>query len=513
MVTDQHGFVWRHRATTVTLLTAALLTAALWGCAPAPCEPPSCDVRDKSCRRDVMAATACLRGEQPREVRTRVVRVEDYVGEQEVDQDQVEHFEAVAGGWALLGLQREQGYADVLAAFYDTVGAFYDTHSDTVTILHRGSPLDSDWMVALLVHEFSHALQHDAVDDDGPPVVMWTTDARLGRSAIFEGDATRTTDQALMRMFGADPKGPDWGNVYEKWSDTEGARYADEPLRITLAGRYFVYAFGAAFVERVAAGAGNRYLKQIHTWMKRPPLSTSAVLAGPARASGINRLGHAISDDWVIARSVPEAGAPPSSTDAGVPDAAKVADAGSSGLRWRGPDLLLPLVPAHRLLDADSIGKFVLDSYARYVQGLLGDTRLPHGDLQWATQELLSDSLTVWQAEQRTVVIFRAQFSFEWPAQTWRQGLDRVNPGRAALRTHLDGDTLIVISSNDDAWLSEFTFEELQWQRFSPKELAWMLYPDASTNAAQWAGGPETWKSRLNRGCVRHPGATFFADL
>ncbi len=495
-----------------------------------------------------MAATACLRDEAPRDVPARVISVDRFVAERQsdVDEDEAARFEAVARGWALLGLQKERDYESVLSAYYDTVGAFYDPSEDEITILHRGRALDGDDVIATLVHEFSHALQHDAVDDDDEQRWHLTTDARLASSAVFEGDATRTTDHSIMLMYDADPSVPNWRRVYDTWKRTRSVAYREEPLRITLAGRYFVYAFGSGFTEAVASKARSRYLSEVYDWMREPPLTVRGILAGPEAARRRDEAVRSAYEGLPIQEPSDASGAAPRDTetlsDAGtlsdsgtLNDAAMLNDAaipvsahnaasdggrgapssrdasdGGEGtdVRWLGPDLLLPEVSGHDLLDADTLGAFVLEAYAVALEREARELGAGEERLVESISELVTDSLTVWQSKERMVVILRMQFEGKSAPKRWQRALVEVQPGKGHVRTFIDQDTLVVVSSTDETWLVNLTLDELRWHRRTPEDVAGELYPEAAaSDAALRSGAPGNWKLRLRGGCVRRPAA------
>ncbi len=479
-----------------------------------------------------MVTTACLRDEAPRDVPARVVSVEEYVDEQQQDIDEAEatRFEAVAEGWALLGLQEERDYRDVLEAYYDTVGAFYDPRRDAVTILHRGSPLDDDAMMATLVHEFSHALQHHAVEDRENQVAL-TTDAYLARSAIVEGDATRTTDQALMLTLHADPSKPNWRRVYRTWSDLRRAAHRGEALRITLASRYFVYSFGSEFTQAVADDAGAEYLKEVYGWVQRPPLTARAIMSGPERAQAIDTKAQTAYDgfprvaeaDSVVAET--DAGAAATAVDAWDAGARRVADAASethsrlgfeagtdegrnADVQWVGPDLLVPVLEGHRLLDADAVGSFVLEAYAAEIEQRLLDSGHDDENLATSAGALVADSLTVWKSDSRTAVVHRLLFETEAVTRRWQRALDQVSPGTRRVRTHRDGKALVLVSANDTGWLDDLNLADLEWQRRTAGDVARELYPpDVDSNSAALDTVHGAWRVNLRGGCPSRPGA------
>jgi len=436
-----------------------------------------------------MEATACLRGANARPIRTRVVNVQTYVDAVLEDTDPAERtrFEQHSQALALIGLEPATDYTDNLQAYIGQVGAFYDSETDSVTVLERGESGDSVADVLSLVHEFSHALQHrvrQASDDN----LRSTLNQRLARGAMREGDVTLTTDRAATLLFGGDPEVPNWSRVYRKWTSTEHADYQNEPLRVSLADRYFLYAFGTAFLEPVYRASGQA---GIDDWVRTPPLTAKAVLAGPERARAEDRrardtydpalwqmdettatadagLADADASDKPLAASDAASGP----VDAASADAAVNVDGGAAALDEHalepfseGIPLLLPALQGMQLLTLDSLGTFVFEAFANDFSSRLALDPSTRARLQSSNRALLADHLSLWRDPKMGTLaaVYRLRFADSHTLSAWQTALDAGSPGEGRLRSEVvDGD-LVLVASNDVAWLESMDVATLVW--------------------------------------------------
>lgn len=394
----------------------------------------------------------------------RVIRSDQYVDEAlaDVDADAKEAFERRARALEALGLERQRSFDDVVAAYVARVGAYYDPRTDSVTLFEG----EAGPSVESLVHEFAHALQHDVLAELERTVLPNTLDAALARTAMIEGDVTLTTDRAAMLSFGADPNDVDWSSVYGKWTSRTSASYPREPLPVSLADRYFVYAFGAEFLEPVSR-------TQIERWLREPPQTTRAVMAGAKRARKIDRqlasvydasqwqsenaevdVGSNVDAGVVVARAGDAGGVDASGVDAGVVDAG--VDAG--GAEWLSPftsgvPLLAPELDGFELIGLDSLGAFVFDSFAR--------------DQFLSASALEADHLSLWyDAENDNAVgVYRLHFGDDELRQVWlSRGPERAWEGD--VRTLMVDDDVVLFASTDWKWLNDTDLKNLSWRAF-----------------------------------------------
>lgn len=477
----------RRTALPAWVAASAPVIAVALGCSEQPCTPPQCDVRGKDCQRRVMAATACIRGVAPRKVPVRVIRSDQYVDEalNDVDSDAKEAFERRARALAALGLERQRNLDDVVAAYVARVGAYYDPRADRVT-LFEGKTGPS---VEALVHEFAHALQHDVLDDLERTALPNTLDAALARTAMIEGDVTLTTDRAAMLSFGADPNDPDWSSVYGKWTAGTSAHYRREPLPVSLADRYFVYAFGAAFLEPVSSAG-------VEGWLRDPPETTRAVMAGAKRARSVDRKLASVYDagQWRTQSVRVDAGVTPQidarigdggASDGGVGDSGAGdggrADAGAAPSLLpftSGVPLLAPELDGFELIGLDSLGAFVLDSFAR--------------DQGASARALEADHLSLWyDAENDNAVgVYRLRFGDDELRQVWLRR-DREQLWEGYVRTLMLDDDVVLFASTDWKWLDDMDLESLSWRAFDRASVPYSLRaaPNFAPNFAigRWA--------------------------
>jgi hypothetical protein len=499
------GRLQRAALNTVGLMSAGALTLA---CASQPCTPPECDIRLANCQRRIMNATACDRGVPPRDVPTRVLALEDYVRQVLEDPDDNTRFTQQATALALLGLQEPGDAEDILGAFYATVGAFYDRQADEITVLERGEPLDSPGYSVLMVHEFAHALQRDVSTQSAP--TLYTLDRWLARSAIFEGDATLTTDRAAVRLFGADPDEVNWNRVYRPWADTQRAHLVDEPYRVSLANRYFPYAFGSVFLEPVRRGTGQA---SIDRWLANPPDSTRAIMAGtqrahaaddfeanafdtdalrpPADASALDAAATAAFTELVRL----DAGVQDASADAAtvIDDAAAVlgdaavtedaavthdadsppADAGDAGVAEAiDPLLLVPALPDHRLLYVEALGQFVFEAFAESVARRLSPQSALAKKLRRSGAKLRADHLSLWvnDATEAPAAVYRLRFADDTMRDAWLAVSQQLQLGTHATLAAVHAGDLVIVSSADQDWLSQLDASRLRWRTLGSAE-------------------------------------------
>lgn len=228
-----------------------LLLGLLAGCEDAPCTPDQCDIRQAGCQRAVMDATSCLSGVDAVDVDVEVISAEDY------SRMQAEAVEDLAMEADVLATQRalallDLGPAgdtpiDVAIDRADNTAASYSPEDNRVYIIDRGVPLDSKSAVALLVHEFTHALQF-GIEDRLPTETPPTTDAYLALAATIEGEASWNGDRALKLLVDGSTADVDWRILYDSWVDATWRHYQDEHRKVARARSYFAYAFGARFL-------------------------------------------------------------------------------------------------------------------------------------------------------------------------------------------------------------------------------------------------------------------------
>jgi hypothetical protein len=256
-------------------LLAALLAL---GCAGPPCGVRICDIRDPDCQRAVGQTAACLRGVEPVEVPMTIVAAQAYIDEQVAsatrDTDATEFGRRVSGlslldlapsGLSVMDGARTQAWA----------GAFYDFETRGITVIDWGVPMNSRAQVALLAHEYTHALQdfHDAVFAR----TIDSTDQALGFDAAIEGEATLVQDLTELAVFAQDPNDVEWPTVFAGWQSSARGRLVLSGAPLFVADLYFVYPVGAELVEQAWSSGGWPAVEGLRT---SPPVSSRQAASG-----------------------------------------------------------------------------------------------------------------------------------------------------------------------------------------------------------------------------------------
>lgn len=392
-------------------IAAVTLCVYASACSDHPCRPSLCDIREHTCQRDIMQATACFRGVEPAEVDVKVVDAEEYAADRsrEVPQEDRAEWTRRARAYALLGLHpTEVDYDDALDASLATVGAFYDPDDNAITILHRGEALDSRPYVVTLVHELSHALQGLSELGEEPE----TLDGWAARSAIVEGDAVLTQDRTMLSLFDVDFDEVPWPRVFDHWQGVARQEYGVTPFKVMLAHRYFVYAFGAQWVSDHYHRGGR---DAVDALLAEPPQSTRQVLAGSD---------FAFEDDWLL----------PLLTD-GKPE----------------------LEPAYELLGASQRGSWVFEGFISELSGR------PLDSLPLDGRELRGDMLTLWANAQTDapLAVWRLHFSTVQAARALVELADRERVGSGVITARRDEQVVVLIASESLRTAAELG--ELSW--------------------------------------------------
>jgi hypothetical protein len=158
------------------------------------------------------------------------------------------------------------------------VGAFYSNVDKTITIVDSGYPLDSRQAVALLVHEYTHALQDAAFDLTVLERSFADLDRSMAGSAVIEGDASVVEDLANVGLFGDQPSDIGWGKVFDRWRVAARRRAFESAIPVTLAWVHFNYPFGTPFVHAARSSGGG--WASVDSLFQAPPSGAREVLAG-----------------------------------------------------------------------------------------------------------------------------------------------------------------------------------------------------------------------------------------
>lgn len=269
-------------STAIGLLAPAL---ALLGCAQPQnaCGLRVCDIRESDCQQATAVAAACLRGVEPVSVPMRVIRSEDWLRGQSTAAPAPELaalHERWNTGLSLLGLAPPgMTLQEANAANAGQVAAFYSNATDGITIIDWGNPLDSLRAVALLVHEYTHALQDHTVGLGAYGQAFGgDNDRSLASGAIIEGEANHVQDLAAIDLYGSPREGVPWDQVFDRYLGAARQRLHASEVPVLLAWAHFRYPFGTAFVNRTWQANG---WEGVNGLLQQPPLSTRQILAGP----------------------------------------------------------------------------------------------------------------------------------------------------------------------------------------------------------------------------------------
>lgn len=263
---------------------ALVLAACVTGCRLECDLPWSCDIRESSCQRRIMHATACLRGDAPVDVPVKVVNAQKYTDDQARmanESDDADGQRTWVEALSLLRLSKPVPEAGDLARSELThVAAFYSNDDKRVTVLDRGAALSGWRRVILLVHEFTHALQdrqHDLTKLHDAQVNG--SDGSFALSSMIEGEASVLENQAYVQMVGFDLDEVNWTEDYAAYraQALDRATYSEDPYTE----RYgdFTYAYGASYVQ-AALDSGGR--DAIDALFRKPPVSSRQVMVGYA---------------------------------------------------------------------------------------------------------------------------------------------------------------------------------------------------------------------------------------
>ncbi len=265
------------------MATVIVALAAGGACgSPVPCGLRVCDVREPQCQQLVAASAACLRPGPPIAVPVNVIPRDVYIRQRTAAMVTPEEDAAFRGwnsGLALFGLApwnlAPSQAASVSARW---VGAFYSSTDKAITIVDGGWSMASTGAVALLVHEYVHALQDASVDLIGFYEKHGTDlDRRMGLGAVIEGEATYIGDRAAIGLFGDVPADVPWDQVFRTWQKQARSEARSADLPVTLAPLHFRYPFGTDFIHDAISADGWAATSELFA---NPPSGAREGLAG-----------------------------------------------------------------------------------------------------------------------------------------------------------------------------------------------------------------------------------------
>jgi hypothetical protein len=157
------------------------------------------------------------------------------------------------------------------------VGAFYSGDTKSITMIDWGGPYEVRQAVALMAHEYTHALQDAAFDLGRLDEQASDLDRSLAVRALMEGDATYVGDRASIGLFGDEPTVVPWDRVFQRWQAESRAELLASNWPVLLSWRYFPYPFGTELVHDVVARDGWWGVDALYA---APPSGEREVLAG-----------------------------------------------------------------------------------------------------------------------------------------------------------------------------------------------------------------------------------------
>jgi len=271
----------------VAAVIAAVVLGGLGCSQPSPpCGLGLCDIRDVDCQRRIAESTGCLREAPapnvPVTFQSRATRDQQAMLPASPEQEQA--FATWSRALALLALaDPDATLADYRTELASKVGGQYSPTDKSITVFTgQGDDLSSFGYVALLVHEYVHAIQDAAVDlTIFSAVHEYDRDHSLGANALIEGDATVVGDRAKAWLWGRDPESIDWSGVFETWRRNSRREALGSRAPVRLAGSFFHYPFGAPFVDAVRATNGWSAVDALYA---QPPSGARQVIQGAAAA-------------------------------------------------------------------------------------------------------------------------------------------------------------------------------------------------------------------------------------
>jgi hypothetical protein len=265
-----------------------LACGALAGCqeevaaGPNPCGAKTCDILESDCQDEVIRLLRCFRGgDEDVMPDVDVISQDEYVElvqGAEPTEEMILDFERFSRAMALFKLAPEMEDQDETVEEYASeIAAAYLVDTQSVVIIDRGEPLDSQPAVATFAHELVHALQDREVglEDFYNSAVRPSLDGTLAARALIEGEATHYDVLVYAALQGAPPSAINWAGYYTNYQlEMLLNGYEDEaPLPLSLV--RFPYAFGGDYVSDTWIWSGQHGVEEL---FENPPQSTADVI-------------------------------------------------------------------------------------------------------------------------------------------------------------------------------------------------------------------------------------------
>ena len=238
-----------------------LLCACLWaGCQVGP-SLEACDIRDDSCRQDIVLAVQYVRGTgwdpwiDPPPMR--VITKDQYRAEIEASQkpssQQPDSYDYYTPAYKLFAMFDPDEAMDAATSFtVSFVAAYYDGSTDTITVIDRGGDTNLQADTATLAHELVHAAQQR--DIGFQTIYSWSRTIDNGNAvgSLVEGEARLYENLIYAMMNKLTPEDIDWARYHDDWvagtrksiaKDASPWRLARSVLRYPLGSRYLTTAW------------------------------------------------------------------------------------------------------------------------------------------------------------------------------------------------------------------------------------------------------------------------------
>ncbi|HEX2730127.1 MAG TPA: hypothetical protein VHM70_00925 [Polyangiaceae bacterium] len=484
------------------LLLTLLFGSGLLSACHEHCNTEVCDIHDRDCQQRLMNMAVCLHGGKARTLEVHFSSTSKLAEQVQTAPSErvLERRNIRARAYALLGLERLAKPDEVAQAFAATVGAYYDPTTDDVTVVSDTSKLANLSSDALLVHEFTHALQEQIVPSAQRPRPA-TFDEALAQSAVIEGDAALTEDRAVTLFTGFGQDDIDWEGLYEHWSHDADGAYPLQALPVTLAQRSFVYAHGAHYVNGVRHAEGQAAVNRL---LRYPPSQTSTFFFGAGEGGGPH--GSFDTEPEADCEQLEAGVLEVNNADAG--GDTETGDAGlDAGVRNSSPidpslcrskrhwdSVSVPLLRGWHLFDVDALGYFVMRGL---FERLASEQRRAMPDM---TGEDAVDALSIWTDPQSGAVTAALRIRYEfWANPKPFKTLLEHNQIRLGARHVFKGSTdILVLASEDEAWLESLDVHTLQWLDIDPTRV--------NTNEEEAGGSDADASGIIPSGLPHHGG-------
>jgi hypothetical protein len=394
-------------------VAVALVLLLAPACAPHRCGLELCDIRDEACQQRLAEATACAHESAVPQVPTRVISEAQYRQEARAAAAATidpERFRRLVKGLALMnlvpGTLTVEGAADETAH----AGAYYDPVKPEIVVIDRGQAMGSYEQVTTLVHELTHAIQHQrgvlfSADST-------STDQALARRAAIEGEAVLIQDFAELALFRDDIADVPWSRVFGEWQAWARQAMLEAPAPIYAADPTFAYPFGTQLAYQAWAQGGWPAVEGV---VASPPASTARVAAGFG--------------------------------------AAEPTSAGSEPL----DRVALPELPqSFERLALDQLGAWIFDAYLSRLRVI------SHHERRKLSESLMGDRFSIHEDPQTglTVVTWRLRFAHSYQSDALKESLAQALP--PSTRAFWLGGDLVLAASNLEPWAA--MVGELPWR-------------------------------------------------